>query len=102
MENFKVIGTASEMSNLVGMYAYFMKNDKIAAKIQIIGKADNKYFICQIISPFNGVGNVAKLMTLDELKEWLIIPNENVESFVYNDYCETKEFRFKFPEISKD
>jgi hypothetical protein len=87
MTDIKIIGTASEMSNLVGMYAVLLDSeDVIIAKIFITGKADNRYFICQVISPFDGTGNVCKLMTLEQLKDWYIIPTKEVFAEILNDY----------------
>ena len=82
----KVIGTSSEMSNLVGMYAFLIEEGKIKAKIFITGKADNTYFICQVISPLTGEPNIAKLMTLDQLKNWVIIPNLELANEILADY----------------
>ena len=86
MEPIKVIGTAPEMSNLVGMYAYLIEEDKIKARIFITGKADNTYFICQVISPLTGEPNIAKLMTLEQLKNWIIIPKQELANKILADY----------------
>ena len=86
MEPIKVIKTASEMSNLVGMYAFLIEDDKIKARIFIIGKADNTYFICQVISPLTGELNIAKLMTLEQLKNWIIIPKQDLANEILDDY----------------
>ena len=86
MEPIKVIGTASEMSNLVGMYAFLIEEDKIKARIFITGKADNTYFICQVISPLTGEPNIAKLMTLEQLKNWVIITKRDLANEVLDDY----------------
>ncbi len=86
MEPIKVIGTASEMSNLVGMYAFLIEEEKIKARIFITGKADNTYFICQVISPLTGEPNIAKLMTLDQLKNWVIIPKQDLANEILADY----------------
>ena len=86
MEPIKVIGTASEMSNLVGMYAFLIEEDKIKARIFITGKADNTYFICQVISPLTGEPNIAKLMTLEQLKNWIIITKRDLANEVLDDY----------------
>jgi hypothetical protein len=82
----KIIASASEMSNLVGMYAFLLEGDKIQARVFIRGKADNTYFICQIISPFDGKGNIAKLLTLEELSKWVIIPNQDLANEIMKDY----------------
>jgi hypothetical protein len=86
MKPIKVIGTASEMSNLVGMYAFLIEEDEIKATIFITGKADNTYFICQIISPLTGEPNIAKLMTLEQLKNWVIIPKQDLANEIFADY----------------
>ena len=80
------IGTASEMSNLVGMYAFLVIEDKIKAIVFVAGKADNRYFICQAVSPLTGEPNVAKLMTIDQLKDWVILPNAVDAQNVLDDY----------------
>ncbi len=85
-KSIKIIGTASEMSNLVGMYAFMLEDNKIKARIYITGKADNRYFICQVISPLSGDLNIAKLMTLDQLKDWIIIPNQELANEILADY----------------
>ena len=85
MINKSIIATASEMSNLVGMIGFLVIENKIQARILINGKADNKYFICQVVSPLDGQPNVAKLMTLDELKDWVIIPGLDLANDIYSD-----------------
>ena len=91
----KLTATTSEMSNLVGMYAYFIdKNDKKKATIFIKGKADNKYFICQFVSVL-GDPNIAKLMTLDELKDWVIIPNVEIANETIEEYVKNGWGRYK-------
>jgi hypothetical protein len=94
--NAKVIGTQSEMSNLVGMYAFLLKDEKIEARIHILGKANNENFICQIISPFNGHGNICKLMSVEALKEWTIIPTFELANEIYNDYLKNG-WRYSYP-----
>jgi len=86
MEPIKVIGTASEMSNLVGMYAFLIEEDIIKATIFITGKADNTYFICQVISPATGEPTIARLMTLGQLKDWVIIPKLDLLIEILTDY----------------
>ncbi len=86
MEPIKVIGTASEMSNLVGMYAFLIEEDKIKSRIFITGKADNAYFICQVISPLTGEPNIAKLLKLEQLKDWIIIPKQDLANEILADY----------------
>lgn len=88
MERTKIIVGNSEMSNLVGMFAFFIKEEKVKARIFIIGKADNSHFICQFISPFTGEPNVAKLLTIDELKDWVIIPSQELADEIFRDYCQ--------------
>ena len=85
MEEIKVIGTASEMSNLVGMYAVNVVNEKIHHMVKVIGKADNQYFICQFISPLTGEPNVSKLITLDQLKDWYVIHTYELFSQITKD-----------------
>ena len=75
-----------EMSNLVGMYAFLVEDDKIKARVFISGMADNNYFICQVISPLTGQLNIAKLMTIDQLKDWIIIPTKDLVNEISNDY----------------
>ena len=82
----KVIKTASEMSNLVGMYAFLVVKKKIEARIYIAGKADNKYFICQFISPLTGAANTSTLMTLEELKDWHIMLDKKLADDLYEIY----------------
>ena len=48
--------------------------------------ADNNYFICQVISPLTGQLNIAKLMTIDQLKDWIIIPTKDLVNEISNDY----------------
>jgi hypothetical protein len=86
--------TASEMSNLVGMYAFLIKEEKIRARVFIRGKANNTYFICQVISAMTGEPNIAKLMTAQELVEWVIIPTQDLANSIYNDYCDSGRWRY--------
>jgi len=94
MKGIKPIATASEMSNLVGMWAFLVKNDQIKVIVFVTGKADNKYFICQVVSPLTGEPNVAKLMTLDELREWVIIPTQSVADYILDNYYKDHKWNF--------
>ena len=87
MEQIKVIGTASEMSNLVGMYAFLIEDHKIKAKVFITGKAYNTFFICQAFSAITGEANVAKLLTLEQLKDWVIIPTKDLANEIIKEYA---------------
>lgn len=96
----KIIATASEMSNLVGMCAFLIKEEKVITRLFIAGKADNKYFICQVISPWDGYPNVAKLMTIDQLVEFVIIPTQELAIDLFKDYCDAGRWRWHCKEIS--
>ena len=93
-KQIKIIGTSSEMSNLVGMYAFLIQEHKIEAKIHIIGKADNTYFICQVISSLTGKPNIAKLLTLDQLKKWIIVPELILANEILDDYYKEGYWRY--------
>lgn len=90
----KVVASASEMSNLVGMFAFLIKDEKIQAKVYIVGKADNTHFIAQIISPLTGEPNIAKLMTIEQLKEWIILPNAEIANEMLEDYHRQGRWRY--------
>ena len=82
------IGAAAEMSNLVGMYAFLVKEDKIKAVVFVAGIAGDSHFICQLVDPLTYEPNVAKLMTIDQLKEWVILPNAIDAQNALDDYHE--------------
>ena len=91
-----MVATASEMSNLVGMWAFLIGDDKkIKFQAFINGKASNEYFIVQAIGAMDGVPNIAKLMTLKELSDWVIIPADTIDD-VLTDYYKHGSWRFGF------
>lgn len=92
---YKVIGTASEMSNLVGMYAFVLEGKQIKKYIYICGKADNNHFICQAISPLTSQPNMAKLKTIEQMKEWIILPDAYIANYMYDIYTKVKEWNFE-------
>ena len=95
MKEIKAIPTQSQMSNLVGMFAFKLdSNRKITRKVYILGKADNEHFICQYISPLDGVPNIARLLTIAELKHWVIIPTMQIAEEVLEDYHKDRCFRY--------
>ena len=69
------IGEVAEMSNLVGKYAFLVIKDKIKAVVFVAGMEGDSHFICQLVDPLTFAPNVAKLMTIDQLKDWVILPN---------------------------
>ncbi len=89
----------SLMSNLVGMYALIWHeddNDKLKAKAFIYGKADETYYIVQAINAMTGVPNVSKLMTIEQIKDWTFIPNQEILNDILDDYDKHKKNRFNF------
>jgi hypothetical protein len=82
----KVIATASEMSNLVGMYGFLVVEKKIVERVFIKGKASNEYFISQQISPLTGEPNVAHLATLKELSRYNFAPTQDLANEMLEDY----------------
>jgi len=90
----QIIASASEMSNLVGMYAFMVFNDKITMRVYIKGKASNEYFIVQRISPLTGEPNIATLMTLQQLAEFKIAPNKNIANEILEDYSRHHIWRY--------
>ena len=80
------IGAVAEMSNLVGKYAFLVIEDKIEAIVFVAGMEDDRYFICQAVSPLTLEPNVSKLMTIDQLKDWVILPNAFDAQNALDDY----------------
>lgn len=83
--------------NLINFYAFLIEENKIKAQVIIIGKADENHFICQIISPINGCGNISVLLTIDELKKWVFIDNKDLAQDILNDYYNTHLWRYSNP-----
>jgi len=90
-----IVATASEMSNLVGMYAFKLTEDrKIESQFFIKGKASNKYFIVQSISALDGAPNVAKLITLKQLVLCVIVPTKQLADEILDDYYKNHVWRY--------
>jgi len=96
-EKTKLIATASEMSNLVNCYALLIRDQKLIAQAFVLGKASNEYFILQFVSPLDGNPNICKLKKLDELTEWVFIPNKDLAEQMLDDYYKHKIWRFNEP-----
>lgn len=75
-----------KIPNLIGMYALLVKDNEISITIKIIGKADDNYFICQYSSAIDGSLNIARLMSIEELKTWIIVPTADIVNELYTDY----------------
>jgi len=94
-EASKIIASASEMSNLVGMFAFKIDKDyKLTGQFYIAGKASNEYFIVQSISPLDGCPSVAKLVTLEQLKKCIIIPNKKLANRLLEDYFKDQVWKY--------
>ena len=86
----RIVATASEMSNLVGMYGVLIVENKIGERILVIGKADSEHFIIQYISMLDGSFNVAELVTIKELRRWIFIPNLELFNEMLTDYFDNQ------------
>lgn len=73
--NEKVITTQSEMSNLVGMYAFEIKEQSISRIFYITGKADVTHFILRAVSPLSGDMNYCTLYTIQEMSNMVFYPD---------------------------
>jgi hypothetical protein len=98
----KTIVSASEMSNLVGMFALLVdvKSKSILKKCYIKGKASNKFFLIQAIGMF-GTPNVCKLITVDsltndELGQWYYVPDNCIDDILDDYYSNGNTFRYEF------
>lgn len=83
--------------SLLNFYAFKIENNKIKAQIIIKMKVDEKHFICQVISPFDGCGNISILLTIEDLKDWIFIDNIILAKELLNDYYKTKIWRYNNP-----
>ena len=91
----KAIATQSTMSNLVGMWAAIWDNEgKLKAKVFIQGKASEKYFIVQAINSLNGEPNVAKLVTIEEMTNWTLLPSLEIAQMFFDSYYDKQENKF--------
>lgn len=97
----KQITPTGEMSNLVGMYAIIFREKQYEGttyNVYISGKATVDTFIVQAIGGLTGAPNVARLVHIDQMKDWLILPTKEIAEQVLSDWSKQgyKEFRFKF------
>ena len=76
------------MSNLVEKYAFLIIEDKIEAIVFVAGMEGDRHFICQLVDPLTLEPNVSKLMTIDQLKDWVILPNAFDAQNALDDYHE--------------
>lgn len=74
--NEKLITTQSEMSNLVGMYAFEIKDQSLSRIFYVTGKADATHFILRAISPLSGDMNYCTLYTIQEMNNMVFYPDE--------------------------
>ena len=80
-----ILQDENQNSDLVGMYAFYVVNKKIVAKIYIHTKLNEKLYVCQAI---DGLGNpnVARLLSLQELSNWYIILTKELAEEMLEDY----------------
>ncbi len=90
--------TQSTMSNLVGMWAAIWKGDELQNKVYIYGKADEKHYIVQVLSALTGFPNIAKLVTVEQMKDqnWDFFPTKEIAEEVLREYYEKNVRRYKF------
>lgn len=90
--------TQSTMSNLVGMWAAIWNGDELKNKVFICGKADEKYYIVQVLGALTGQPNIAKLVTVEQMKEenWDFFPTKEIAQEVLGDYMDKGIRRYKF------
>lgn len=94
MKNNKTIVTASTMSNLVGMYAAVWIEDSLKYQVYICGKANENLYIVQAINALTGEPNVAKLVSIDQMKDWDFLPTMDIATMYFSDYEKKKERRY--------
>ncbi len=83
-----------ENYNLIDTWAFWIVDGKIRQKFFIYGKADDDYFICQIISPWTGSPNVGVLLNIDQLKQMTIITSVELAKEVQEDYDKHGVWRY--------
>lgn len=86
------------MSNLVGMWAFIWSDDeqtKLHRTVFIYGKADEKHYIVQAINALTGEPNVAKLKTIEDMKDWTFVPTVELVKELRADLEKHKENRYK-------
>lgn len=87
------------MSNLVGMWAFIMdipESDTIKMTVFIQGKVDDDHFIVQAISALDGSPNIARIVKVEHMYDWVFLPDKATADYVFEDYCRHKRLRFKF------
>lgn len=82
----KIDKPVRENTNLVGMYAFLIKDKTLLSRVYVLGKADDTHYICQFISPLTGEYNIANILSVEELKYWQIIPTLELANEVLQDY----------------
>lgn len=92
----KQITPIGKMSNLVGMWALILdEKEKLKTMVYIQGKADDEIYIVQVVSPLDGSTNIAKLINISKMMEWIFLPSREIADDVINDYRNNNSFRFK-------
>jgi hypothetical protein len=83
---------------LVGMWAYILdeKRLKIRKNVFIYGKVTDEIYIVQICNAFTGSPNVARLVNISQMKEWLFIPNQETHEYVMYEYDKDHELTIDF------
>lgn len=90
-----------EKYNLIGMYAIVFLEEQYKGKtytVFITGQATDDTFIVQVVSPLTGQPNVARLVNIKDMKDWLILPTREIADEVLEDWrkSDCKNFRYQF------
>ena len=76
----------ADLSGLVGMWAVLIVDNEWNQTVFIRSMADDEYYICQSIGALDGQPNVARLLTINDLSEWFIIPSREIYQEILSDY----------------
>lgn len=83
----KQITPIGKMSNLVGMWALIIdENEKLKSTVFIYGKAEDEIYIVQAVGALDGVPNIAKLIHVSKMMDWIFLPSREIADDVINDY----------------
>lgn len=86
------------MSNLVGMWAFIWSDEeqtKLHQTVFIYGKADENHYIVQAINTLTGEPNVAKLKTIEDMKDWTFVPTAELVDEIRADLEKHDHNRYK-------
>lgn len=87
------------LSDLVGCYGTVWSNTgKLIHLFLVKGQIDSSNYLIQAVDSFSMIGNVCRIVHIDDMRNWYFYPTLDIANHCISDYRSQKENRHTFLE----